>query len=281
MPDRVAGDGVRARLQLSLGSLAELRDELPTGNGERVFAAIGRRDGDPLIATLYPAPPAGPDPSHLRRRLDILRSVGRHAVGVPVECGDVVGRAWVVDVVRPGVSVRERLDEGPISIRHGVSVMREIARALVTMHRRGVTLGSITVDSVRLVGTGAVVYGALMAPDVAPQDDLDALGGIVWSLLTGEREASSSRWLSERRRGVPPALDELCAAMIDPEPARRPQRAEAILAALDGVPTRGVGPLAPFVDAGFLDVRPRRRIGWLLAAAAALTLVALLAMSLR
>ena len=280
-PSGVAGDTVRARLQLAVGAIAELRDERPQRGGRREFGAVARASGQALLVTVHPQPPAGPYPEALQRRIDQLRGIGHPSLAVPLASGALDGSGWTIESEPLGVSARERLARGPIAVRQGVSALRAMARALVTMHRRGVVHGAIDLDTVRLVGGGTMLHGAATSHEATVRDDLDAVGTVIWTLLAGEAPAGSPPSLSDIRRGVPHALDALCAALVAPSPERRPQHAEAILTALDAIPTRRWSPLSSIVDAGTHDARPRRRRGWAVAAAALLALVALLAITLR
>ncbi|MGH7582506.1 MAG: hypothetical protein ACREL5_04685 [Gemmatimonadales bacterium] len=278
---QVGADTSRARLQLAIGPMARLGTELaPQGHG-RAFAAEDRH-GAALLVTFFDPPPAGPDLPSLDQRLASLRTAAHRAIVVPIAAGAIDGRTWQIEIAPRGVTVRERLVTGPVGIGQGIGVLRDLARALVTLHRRGVAHGAITLDTVRVVGNGGVLYGAGGAVAVASvRGDLDALGRVIWALLTGETEPDSNRRLSDYRRGVPPALDVLCAGLLDGVPERRPRRAGAILDALDLVPTRRFSPLAAIVDAGSHDVRSPRRAGWALVAAAVLVVGALVALSLR
>jgi serine/threonine protein kinase len=171
---------------------------------------------------------------------------------------------------------RERLHSGPLSLTHAVSATRDLARALAAVHRRQLVHGAIGLDSVRITSDGARLGGVGRSLEGSVRGDLDALGEVMWALFSGEVEGGSLQPLSKVRRGVTPTLDALFASMRAPDPRDRPQRAEAILSALDAVPTRRRNPLASIVDVGLHDARPRRAVVWLVVGAAVLLLAALL-----
>ncbi len=89
----------------------------------------------------------------------------------------------------------------------------------------------------------ALALGTLhyMAPeqqaDAAGADaraDLYAVCVILYELIVGRRPVGRFRPPGEERRGVPAEVDALVLEGLDPDPARRPASAEALLAAVDG-----------------------------------------------
>lgn len=267
---------LHSRLQLSLGAVAELGDELAGVAGRRRFAAVAREGSHPVIVTLHLPPPAGPDAAALRRRLDGLRELGHGTLELPLACGELDGCAWVADAVPSVPAAADRLAAGPLPLAQAVSVIRDIARALAAMHRRGIFHGAIDLDVVGLGGRGARLGGLGLSLGGSPRDDLDALGRVAWALLNGERRPTSVRPLSQLRRGVSLELDALCASLVAADAADRPQRAEAILDALDAIPTPRRNSLTSVVDPGLHDARPRRGLGWLILGAAIVALAILI-----
>jgi hypothetical protein len=269
-------DLLRQRLQVSLGARAELGEEIAGGADRRAFAAVTRDGGVPVVVTVHRALPAGPDPDAMQRRVSRLRELGHGVVAVPLAVGDVNGHAWVMEAQPSLPSVRDRLAAGLPPLADGVSAIRDLARALAMMHRRGITHGAIDLNTVRIDGPNLRLGGVGQTLGGSVREDLDALGEVAWALLSGERERRSARSLSSIRRGVAPSLDALCAALHASDPRDRPQSAGAILDALDAVPTRRPNPLVSIVDAGLHDGRPRRAVAWLVVGAAILLLFALL-----
>jgi hypothetical protein len=270
------GDAMRKRLQLNLGLLVNLGEEVPSPAGGRAFAAMRRDGGEPVVVVVHRASPDGPDAGRMRQRLAQLRDLDHGVLDLPLGDGDLDGHFWSIEAATLP-SAQDRLEAGQLPLPLAVSAIRDISRALTAIHRRGITHGAINLrtvrvgeDSARLTGFGDSLGGSV-------RGDLDALGFVAWALLTGEMEQSSARLLSKIRRGVPPALDALCASFCARNPVDRPQRAEAVLAALDAIPTRRRNPIASIVDGDWHDVRPRRALGWLVVAAALIVLVVLLA----
>ena len=273
-----SGGALRRRLQLSLGGVAELRDEVAGVAGRRRFAAVARDGGHPVIVTLHQPAPTGPDPAALMCRLDALRALSHGTLDLPLAHGELDGCAWVADAAPLVPAAANRLLAGPLPLAQAVSAIRELTRALAAMHRRGITHGAIDLDVVGVGNDGARLGGLGLSLGGSPRDDLDALGHVAWSLLNGERRPTSVRPLSQLRRGVSPELDALCASLLASDPADRPQRAEAILDALDAIPTRRRHSPTSIVDRGGHDVRsrPQQALGWLVISGAILLLVGLL-----
>ena len=272
----LAAVAVRQRLQLSLGDRAELGEESLVGADRRAFVASTRDGGIAVVVTLHQAPPGGPDPDAMQSRVSRLRELEHGVVDVPLAAGNLDGHAWVMEAVSLLPSARDRLAAGRVPLAEGVSAIRDLARALAALHRRGITHGAIDLQTVRIGSAGLRLGGVGQALGGSVRDDLDALGEVAWSLLSGEVERRSARPLSTIRRGVAPSLDALCAHLRAPDPRHRPQRAEAVLDALDAVPTRRSSPLESIVDVGVHDVRPPRGVAWLVVGAAILLLLALL-----
>ena len=189
--------------------------------------------------------------------------------------GEVGGCGWVGDRGPAGRTVSERLAAGPLAVDEDVSVIRDLTRALAAMHRRDICHGAIDLDSIGIDGNGARLGGVGLSLGGVRREDLDALGLVAWALLSGERRPTAVRPLSVLRRGVSPELDALCASLVAERPADRPQRAEAILDALDAIPTPR-RPLGSIIDQGWHDARPRRGLGWLMFGAVLVALAVLL-----
>jgi hypothetical protein len=270
----IVTDALHQRLRLAVGARAELGEEIP-GVGCRAFRAT-LADGGPAVAAVYRAPPEGPEPKAIGARVDAVRELAHGLIDVPLAAADLDGHTWVIEAASPLPTARERLGTGMPPLTQGVSAIRDLCRALVALHRRGIAHGSITLDTVRINSDGARLGGISRSLGGSVRSDLDALGDVTWALLTGETNGRSSRPLSKIRGGVAPGLEALCLAFAATDPRHRPQSASAVLEALDSVPTRRARPLSSIVDAGMNDGRPRRAVVWLVVGAAFLLLLALL-----
>ncbi len=127
------------------------------------------------------------------------------------------------------------------------SGLAQAAKALARLHAGGLCHGALKPSNalldhqgnVRLLDFGwRVVLLLLRAPSggdwsasvfdapeggAHPAADLYGLGALLYLALTGLHPGPGSRHPAERRRDVPADLDALCAELLDPDPARRPE----------------------------------------------------------
>ncbi len=197
----------------------------------------------------------------VRGRLSRLQALGHPRLNTPLSSGDLDGRAWVVEAA-PGLpSAQSRLAEsGGLTVREGIRTLREITRAVASLHRAGLAHGSLDLGNVHFSGSEVRVAGLANAVAGDPADDLAALGAIAWALFTGDLPGPADRQLADQRRGIPAELNQLVASMLAPDPGLRPGKAETILAALDSFPAPHSAQLAGFLEGAGRGARaPRSR----------------------
>lgn len=247
-------DSLPLRFRVALGHVAELGEEEASTGGLRVFLARGRQDDPSAPPTrrvvLHPAPPDGPTPDALHRRADQLLVLTHPTIAAPLATGVFEGRGWVVDPIPPGMPVATHLEErGVLSLREVITVLRDITRALVALHRRGLAHGHLTTATVLLEPRGTVLAGLGLADAGTPAEDLRSLGLLAWEMLVGTpHRGTGERALREVRPSASVQLEALVAGLLAKAGAPRPAKAEDVLTALDHFP-----PLAPAVIADFLD----------------------------
>jgi serine/threonine protein kinase len=246
-------DTLRPRLQLALGGEMIIADEQPALGGRRVYTAHAPEPDRLLRVTLHPAPPEGPLPRTLRDKIARLTALDHASMILPIAVGEIEGRAWVVEPDADGVTAAACVAErGPRPVREAVRVVRDVARALAAMHRRGLAHGALGPDTVLLTPEGTRIVGLALSDGGSAGDDLDGLAEIARSLFYGTHPGSGAL-----RRHLPPEIAALLKSMAADDPARRPQRAEAVLGVLDTFPVEQSSALGALIDSAGRGARSR------------------------
>ncbi|MBM3884417.1 MAG: protein kinase [Gemmatimonadetes bacterium] len=215
---------LRDRLQAALGSEFTIERELGGGGMSRVFVALDVRLGRRVvIKVLSPELAAHLSTGRFEREIQLAASLQQANIVPLLTAGILDGVPFYMMPFVEGESLRARLARGPLSEAEVISVLRDVARALVYAHGRRVVHRDIKPDNVLLSGEAAVVtdFGiakalneartrpdasvtgltqlgtaigtpAYMAPEQATGDpatdhraDLYALGCMAYELLAG------------------------------------------------------------------------------------------------
>jgi tRNA A-37 threonylcarbamoyl transferase component Bud32/tetratricopeptide (TPR) repeat protein len=212
-------------LQAQLGDTYQIERELGGGGMSRVFLATETRLGRRVVIKVLSSElSATLSTERFAREIQLAASLQQANI-VPVLAAGTAGDVpWFTMPYIDGESLRARLARGPLDEREAVSVLRDVTRALVYAHERGIVHRDIKPDNILLSGESAVVtdfgiakaivasrtgeYAAVgatitqvgtsigtptyMAPEQAAGDpstdhraDLYALGCVAYELLTG------------------------------------------------------------------------------------------------
>ena len=155
------------------------------------------------------------------------------------------GMVYVVNEWGSGVSLDRLLADGPLSARRAAWVVREVAEAISSAHRHGVSHGRLLpqnvmiseAGSVKLVGfvVDAVLHSGLRSgEDQTAEDDQRSdvrnLGALLYAALVGRWPGTSGATIDEAptehgrplrprrvRAGVPRPLDAICERVLNPQ----------------------------------------------------------------
>ncbi|WP_460495037.1 serine/threonine-protein kinase [Dactylosporangium cerinum] len=226
--------------------------------------------------------PVGTDGGQRERIRREARAAARiehpNAIGV-YDYGETVtphGRiaAYVVMQLLDGVSLADRLAEGPLPWVDAVAVAATVADVLHAAHRRGVVHRDVTPENVMLTTDGVKLLDFGIAADVGQRDtltfgtppyvaperlvgapasgstDVYALGVLLFEMLTGAPPLQAGTWdeleravaLDQRPAlnvpGLPPAVAAVCLRCLATDPTERPTAAE-VAAILESASERG------------------------------------------
>jgi TolB-like protein/tetratricopeptide (TPR) repeat protein len=158
---------LRDELQRTLGASYTLERELGGGGMSTVFVARDNSLGRTVVVKVLPYELAATVSVDRFKREIMLSAALQHPHIVPVlSAGEVVptegdaSSARLPYFIMPfveGESLRTRLSRGPLSVREGVSILKDVARALVYAHGRGIIHRDIKPDNILLSGGSATV----------------------------------------------------------------------------------------------------------------------------
>ncbi len=175
-------DGLRDKLQTTLGDAYTLERELAGGGMSRVFVADDNTLGRKIVVKMLPAEmAAGVSVERFKREIQVIARL-QHPHIVPVlSAGQSDGLPFYTMPFVKGESLRARLARSSdMSVNEAVHLLRDVAAALAYAHGEGVVHRDIKPDNVIVSGGVAVVtdFGVAKAVDVAGTDGRHPQAGI-------------------------------------------------------------------------------------------------------
>ncbi len=173
-------DPLRDTLQASLGAAFTLKSELGGGGMSRVFVAreeaLGR---DVVVKVLAPELAEGLSVERFQREIRLAAALQEPHI-VPLLTAGVTSAGipyYTMPLVR-GASLRQRLDQGPMTVDEASHLLRDVAQALVHAHAQHIVHRDIKPENILLSGGTAVVtdFGIAKALHASRTEDADAAG---------------------------------------------------------------------------------------------------------
>jgi serine/threonine protein kinase/tetratricopeptide (TPR) repeat protein len=149
---------LRDELQRTLGTSFTIERELGGGGMSTVFVARDNALGRSVVIKVLPYELAATVSVDRFKREIMLSAALQHPHIVPVlSAGETDGLPFFIMPFVEGESLRARLSRGPLSVREAVSILKDVSRALVYAHGRGIIHRDIKPDNILLSSGSATV----------------------------------------------------------------------------------------------------------------------------
>ena len=148
---------LREKLQELLDADYAIERELGGGGMSRVFVATEKKLGRKVVIKVLSTELAATlSTGRFEREIQLAASLQQANIVPVLTAGQVDGTPYYTMPFIEGESLRGRLIRGPFSEHEAVSILRDVARALVYAHERGIVHRDIKPDNVLLSGEAAV-----------------------------------------------------------------------------------------------------------------------------
>jgi eukaryotic-like serine/threonine-protein kinase len=157
---------LQEQLQASLGSSYTVERELGGGGMSRVFLAHEQRLGRKVVVkVLSPELAAEVSAERFEREARTAAKLQDPRIVPVLSSGEAAGLPFYTMPYVDGLSLRERIAEGPIPLASAVSILRDVALALEYAHEHGIIHRDIKPENVLIAGRGHASTGTAMVTD--------------------------------------------------------------------------------------------------------------------
>ncbi len=268
---RPSGALIAARLERALTGRFRLEGEIGRGGMGTIFRAHELKHGrDVILKVLRPDVAQSVGRQRFEAEVRIAAKLAHPHIIPLLDSGEADGLLYFVMPHLQGETLREHLEAlGTFTVDVAIELLRDIADALHHAHRAGIVHRDLKPENVlvsddhaflldfgiaqwtrddeaeestdeRLTHDGMVIgTPKYMAPEQAAgravdhRADIYAWGLVASEMLLGSRNTGLD--IASARSGVPEALAVLIYRCLAPDPARRPQSAGTLVAALDAI----------------------------------------------
>jgi serine/threonine-protein kinase len=189
-----------------LGAAYTLERELGGGGMSSVFVARDNALGRAVVVKVLPYELAATVSVDRFKREIMLSAALQHPHIVPVlTAGETDQLPFFIMPFVEGESLRTRLARGPLSVREAVSILKDVARALVYAHGRGVIHRDIKPDNILLSGGSATVtdFGVAKAISASREKSAPQAGRTGTITLVGTSIGTPAYMAPEQAAGDP------------------------------------------------------------------------------
>ena len=203
-------DALRETLQTTLGASYTIERELGGGGMSRVFVAedvtLGRKV---VVKIVAPEVAEGVSIERFMREVKLAARLQQANIVPVLTAGNATGLPFYTMPFVDGLSLRARLQQGPLPLGEVVSILRDVARALAYAHAQGVVHRDIKPENILLSGGAAVVtdFGIAKALSASRTQDLSTTGGTSAGLTRAGMSLGTPAYMSPEQALGDPAAD--------------------------------------------------------------------------